>query len=108
MLGFGEWALVAPVIRRFHRLPPYNEHLLHDAGAFQIGIGVTLLLAAPRWQDSLAVSLAGLVIGGGLHAINHLVDRPLGGHEGDVWGLGGPAVLATIALVIHLRDQRPM
>jgi hypothetical protein len=40
MLGIGLWALVAPMsFAGWISFPPYNEHLIHDAGAFQIGIG---------------------------------------------------------------------
>jgi hypothetical protein len=38
MLSLGLWAVAAP--RSFAgwiSFPPYNEHLIHDAGAFQIG-----------------------------------------------------------------------
>ena len=41
MLAVGLWALFAP--RSFATwidFPPYAEHLLHDVGAFQIGIGL--------------------------------------------------------------------
>jgi hypothetical protein len=35
---------------------PYNQHLLQDLGAFQVGLGVVLLLAvwrprAPGWRS---------------------------------------------------------
>jgi hypothetical protein len=43
MLSLGLWAVVAP--RSFAgwiSFPPYNEHLIHDPGAFQIGIGAAL------------------------------------------------------------------
>jgi hypothetical protein len=106
MLGFGVWALALPQsFGEFIDFAPYNEHLIHDAGAFQVGIGITLLLAL-RWRDSLTVSLAGFAIGGGLHAVNHYVDLYLGGHEGDVWGLGALALLAAVALIARLRSLR--
>src|SRR4029453_15165304 len=46
MLAAGIWGLVAP--RSFAEFVafPYNRHFLHDAGAFQIGIGVPLVLAS--------------------------------------------------------------
>jgi hypothetical protein len=41
MLIFGVWSLLLPrSFDAFIDFPPYNEHLLHDVGAFQIGIGV--------------------------------------------------------------------
>src|SRR5688572_4680738 len=63
-LGFGLWAFFDP--RSFYEqiatYPPYNKHFLHDAGAFQIGIGATLLLAL-QWKDGLAVALGGATAG---------------------------------------------
>ena len=41
----GAWALLAPrSFAEFVRFP-YRRHFIHDGGAFQIGIGATLLLA---------------------------------------------------------------
>jgi hypothetical protein len=106
MLGFGVWALAWPQsFADFIDFAPYNEHLIHDAGAFQGGIGVTLLLAL-RWRDSLTVSLAGFAVGGGAHAVNHFVDLHLGGHGYDGWGLGALTLLAAVALVARLRSLR--
>ena len=45
MLAFGIWAFFAPVSFADFVAFPYNGHLLHDVGAFQIGIGATVLLA---------------------------------------------------------------
>jgi hypothetical protein len=104
--GFGVWALASPLtFAELIDFAPYNEHLLHDVGSFQIGIGATLLLAL-RWRDSLAVSLAGFVVGGSLHAISHLADLHLGGHVSDVLGLGGLALLCALALAMRLRHLR--
>jgi hypothetical protein len=90
---------------QFIDFAPYNEHLLHDVGAFQIGIGATLLLAL-LWNDALAVALAGFVVGGGVHTVSHIVDRRLGGHSFDPWALGALAVVGAIALAIRLRPTR--
>jgi hypothetical protein len=60
MLIFGVWSLLFP--RSFDALidfPPYNEHLLHDVGAFQISIGVSLLLSL-IWSDRIGVALVAL------------------------------------------------
>jgi hypothetical protein len=106
MFGFGVWALAWPQsFADFIDFAPYNEHLIHDAGAFQVGIGVTLLLAL-RWRDSLTVSLAGFAVGSGMHAVNHFVDLHLGGHGYDSWGLGVLALLAAVALVARVRSLR--
>lgn len=54
------WALVAPrsFFTSLATFEPYNPHLLHDIGAFQIGIGAVLLLAAfPERLNGLAAAL---------------------------------------------------
>ena len=40
-LGSGLWAFLAPqsFFNQLATFPPYNEHLLHDIGAFSIGLG---------------------------------------------------------------------
>ena len=105
--GIGLWALIAP--HSFYdglaTYPPYNEHLLHDLGAFQLGIGVTVL-AALRWSDARAVALLGFLVAGGVHAVNHGTDLHLGGHGSDRWLLGILALLALVALVLQRRTHR--
>lgn len=106
MLGLGLWALFWPVsFAAWVDFPPYNEHLLHDVGAFQIGIGVTLLLAAVV-RDALTVALAGFVCAGSIHAVVHRTDLHLGGHHYDAWGLAGLVVVAGVGLVARAADQR--
>ena len=68
---------------------PRHTHFVHDAGAFQFGIGVTLLLAV-AWRDGLALALAGFLVANTTHAVNHAVDLDLGGHGGDSLGAGRP------------------
>jgi PPOX class probable F420-dependent enzyme len=81
---------------------PAHEHFVHDVGAFQAGIGASLLLAAV-WGDALAVALAAFVVSATLHAVAHAVDRELGGRASDPWLLGALAVATAAALVVHLR-----
>lgn len=105
MLAVGLWALLAP--RSFADwidFPPYAEHLLHDVGAFQIGIGVSLL-AALVWIDAKAVALLGFVVAGAIHTVNHGIDLDLGGHTADVWLIGASTVLAAAALVVRVRSN---
>jgi hypothetical protein len=44
----GVWAMVDPrsFFDKLATFQPYNQHLLQDLGAFQVGLGVVLLLAA--------------------------------------------------------------
>lgn len=99
-MGPGLWAFLGP--RSFYdnlaTFPPYNEHFLHDVGAFQIGIGVTLLLAI-WWRDALVVALAGAGVGAGVHTLAHLLDRDLGGRTSDIVSLAVVTVLLVLTAV---------
>jgi hypothetical protein len=79
--------------------PPSNKHLIHDVGAFQIGIGVTALLALIR-IDAPTVFLGRFLPRASFYAADHVVDRHLGGHSEDVIGLGLLAVLAALGLAL--------
>jgi hypothetical protein len=97
ILALGVWAFVDP--RSFYDQlavwPPYNKHFLHDVGAFQMGLGATLL-AALFVRDSLLVALSGVGFGAVMHAIAHAIDRDLGGRSSD------PILLGLLAAVIVL------
>jgi PPOX class probable F420-dependent enzyme len=103
MLAAGTWALLEP--RSFAEAVsfPYSEHFLHDAGAFEVGIGATLLLAV-AWRDGLALALAGFFVANTLHAVNHAVDLDIGGTAAQLWTLVAWSVLLAVALVIRLRQ----
>jgi PPOX class probable F420-dependent enzyme len=98
----GTWALASPA--SFARAVnfPVHEHFLHDVGAFQLGLGGTLLLATV-WSDALATALAGFLLGNTVHAVNHAVDTHLGGHAGDAWALAVVSLAIAAALVLRLR-----
>lgn len=107
MLLYGVWAMVSP--RSFtHSIDfsPYNRHLVHDAGAFQVGIGVALV-AALFVRDGLTVALIGFATASGLHAVSHFADRDLGGHGSDVPILTTITLLAIVALVVRHRRRTP-
>lgn len=103
MLAAGVWSLAAPGSFAEAVDFPYAEHFLHDLGAFQIGIGATLLLAV-AWSDGLALALAGFLVANTIHAINHAVDLRLGGHAWDSWLLGATSLLVAAALAVRLRE----
>lgn len=105
MVAAGIWAGAAP--RSFARFVafPYHEHFLHDLGAFQVGIGATLLLAL-AWRDAATVALAGFLVANTLHALSHAIDRDLGGHASDPWAIGAVSLLAAAALVVQVRQRR--
>jgi predicted anti-sigma-YlaC factor YlaD len=82
LLGSGLWAMVAPesFFEAAATFEPFNAHLLRDAGAFMVGLGAVLLLAAAKpAAEALAVTLCGVGIGGVAHTISHVVDRDHGG-----------------------------
>ena len=103
MLGLGLWAFLdPPSFSDFIDFAPYNRHLIHDAGAFQVGIGAAVLLAL-WWPDALMVALTGFAVASGLHTLSHAMDRALGGRDSDVPSLGLLTVVALIALYLHGR-----
>jgi uncharacterized membrane protein len=106
MLILGVWAFVAPVsFSHFIDYAPYNRHLIHDAGAFQIGIGVALLLA-PHCSDALVVALTGFAVASGRHTLSHYADRRIGGHLTDVPALGLLTLGALCAVYARIHGRR--
>jgi hypothetical protein len=81
-LASGLWAMAGPksFFETVATFEPYNQHFIQDVGAFQIGLGAVLLLAA-IWTraDALAVGLVGVGIGSTAHTISHVIGRDLGG-----------------------------
>lgn len=102
VLVAGMSALMWP--REFAELAGFDhsDHFLLDAGAFQLGLGVGLLLAL-LWRDALATALAAFLLANTVHAANHAVDLETGGRALDPWLLGGLSVLVAFALWSRLR-----
>ena len=109
-VALGLWAMVAP--RSFFdalaTFEPYNRHFLQDIGAFQVGLGVVLLLASmPGRTDGLAVALVGVGVGAALHTVSHIVGRDLGGTpETDIPIFAALAVLLLAAGAVRWRHTR--
>ena len=95
LIGFGLWAFLDPrsFFEQLATWRPFNKHFLHDIGAFQIGLGAVLLLAAMS-ADALFVALGGVGIGSAMHALAHLIDRGDGGRDSD------PIVFGVVALLL--------
>lgn len=102
ILATGVWGRVDPSGFAEFANWPHHEHFLHDAGVFQIGIGV-MMLSALWWRDVIAVTLAGFVFTNSLHAVNHYVDQDAGGNPTDWWNLALLSGLAGVGLVLRLR-----
>src|SRR4051812_45243649 len=87
-LLLGVWAAIdAGSFSDFVAFDDGNPHLVHDAGAFQVGVGASLLLAL-TWRDGLSVALGGYLAAAVVHVANHLADHRLGGHPSDSALLG--------------------
>lgn len=99
----GVWAFCWP--ESFHRnvasFDPFNLHLFHDVGAFQLGIGIALL-GALFLRDALAVVLLGAASGALVHLASHVMDRDLGGRSSDPYALGAVALVLVAAFVLRL------
>ena len=103
MLGAGAWALIDPASFADFVEFPDHEHFVHDAGAFQLGIGLSLVLAL-AWRDPPAVILAGFALSNTIHAVNHGVDLDIGGRGSDPVLLLVLSLMAGIALVLRFRQ----
>jgi hypothetical protein len=105
LLVLGLWALVDPrsFFDQLANFPPYNRHLFHDVGAFQAGIGATLLLSAFA-RDPLLLGLTGASVGAVLHAVSHVIDRDLGGRSTDPWALSLLALIILVATLLRASE----
>ena len=82
-LGSGLWAMIGPesFFDAAARFEPYNQHFIQDIGAFMIGLGAVLALAAAvRRVDGLAVALLGAGAGSAAHVVSHIVGHDRGGN----------------------------
>lgn len=105
---FGLYAFFAP--RDFFdglaTFPPFNRHLIHDIGAFQIGIGAMLIMAVYA-RDGLAAALGGASIGQVFHLISHVIDRDLGDQQSTTIPFLVVLTLVLVAAaVIRARPSR--
>lgn len=100
----GAWAFFAPESFAQFVAFPFHLHLLHDVGAFQLGIGAALLLAL-LWADGVMVALGGYVVGTTFHFISHVMDRHLGGHSYDAPALALLVVVGLAAMYARARGK---
>jgi hypothetical protein len=98
--------------------PPFNRHYAGDAGAFLLGIGAALIVAASDPIRYRALLFIGVGVSW-LHAVNHLYDAIQHGGTGragatDALLIVAIAFVLTVAAVPFLRpsaaapDDRPV
>jgi hypothetical protein len=109
-VALGVWAMVDPhsFFEALARFEPYNQHFLQDVGAFQVGLGVVLLLGGLAVRaDGLTGALVGVGVAAALHAVSHIVGRDLGGTpERDIPAFAAMAVLLLAAGGLRWRHVR--
>jgi hypothetical protein len=100
----GAWSFLFPAYfySAVANFSPYNPHLLHDVGAFQIGLGAVLVTAALSGKG-LVAALVGVLAGSLLHLAAHLLDIQLGGPPTDLLILTLIVVVLAMALYMELR-----
>lgn len=103
----GAWAFLAPLsfFSAVATFAPLNTHLLHDAGAFQVGLGlaltVSVALRTPLRAPLIAVLGASL-----LHVFAHVEDIRLGGHPNtDLPVLALICAALAVALIVEVRAK---
>lgn len=111
LLGSGVWAMLDPqsFFDSVATFEPYNRHFLLDIGAFQIGLGAVLLVAA-GWPgaDALAMALLGVGVGSAAHVVSHAVTHDLGGTpETDIPFFSIITVLLLTAGALRWRAAPP-
>jgi hypothetical protein len=105
---FGVWALAAPepFFESVATFEPYNQHFVQDLGAFQIGLGAVLVLAA-TFRDALVVGLLGVGLGSAAHVVSHAVGHDLGGEPAvDIPFFSIVTVLLVSAGMVRLSRGR--
>jgi PPOX class probable F420-dependent enzyme len=102
-VGIGIWCLIDPTSFADSVGFGPHPHFLHDVGAFQLGLGVMLLLAL-IWADALATALAGFLVANTVHTVNHVADLDLGGSAVQAWLLGAMSVALLVAFMLRLRQ----
>jgi len=104
----GAWAFLAPLsfFNAIATFSPANVHLLHDLGAFQVGLGLALTVPVAL-QVSLRAPLIAVLAASALHVVAHLEDLRLGGHPTtDLPILSLICIALAFALGLELRAKR--
>lgn len=107
-VAFGLWAFLdaQSFFDELAEFEPYNEHFIHDIGAFQIGIGATLLLALWKRTDAIFAALGGAGAGSAFHTVAHVSDHDLGGMDSDPYVFGFITVVLLAGAAWKLMGHR--
>jgi hypothetical protein len=103
----GAWAFLAPLsfFSSVATFAPANVHLLHDLGAFQVGLGLALIVPAAL-QVPLRAPLIAVLAASVLHVLAHIEDIRLGGHPTtDLPLLTLICMALAVALGLELRAK---
>lgn len=108
LVSSGLWAMIAPrsFFKKAATFDPYNQHFIQDIGAFQIGLGAVLVLAAFVSNDALAIGLLGVGVGSTAHTMSHVVGLDLGGKPRT--DIPTFAVLAALLLFTGMQRLREL
>jgi hypothetical protein len=109
-VAVGALLLLAPYsyFMLLEHYPPYNRHDAGDLGAFQLSLGLGLLLAAREpMRYRLVVLMA--AVANLLHAFNHIYDGLIMPATPVYWiaDVGPLAVAAVALMVVYLRLGQP-
>lgn len=106
-LSLGLWAMIdaSSFFDNIGHFPPYNNHFVHDVGAFQIGIGAALLFALIWRDDAILAALGGGAAGATGHEIAHIIDSGDGGRDSDPYTLGLIAAILLLTFAWRLRAR---
>ena len=103
-LGSGLWAFFDPqsFFDQLATFPPYNQHLLHDIGAFSIGLGAVIAFALLR-MSAMRAALLGVGVGSVVHVASHIIDYD---QKPDVMDVIGLALIALVTLAAGFAFER--
>lgn len=102
----GLWAFLDPrsFAEKTESAPP--THLVHDMGAFMVGLGLWAI-ASLIFSDTLVAALTSLAIVSAIDSFVHFEDLHMGHiRPSEPWILAGMAVLQILGLIAY-RSARP-
>jgi hypothetical protein len=92
----------------FEHFPPYNRHDTGDLGAFQLPLGIALLLAASQpFRYRMVILIA--AVANLLHALNHIYDGLISPTTLVYWiaDVGLLLLMAVVLTIAYARSDQP-